>query len=91
MGLFGAAIGTGFVAGPALGGLFSGLGEGPLHQAPFLLAAGFGTIALLLSLRLNERATKATASIAAKTLLRDRIKRLFSAANLHSTHWRSSV
>ena len=77
MGLFGAAIGTGFVAGPALGGLFSGLGEGPLHQAPFLLAAGFGTIALLLSLRLNERATKATASIAAKTLLLDRIKIVF--------------
>ena len=77
MGLFGAAIGTGFVAGPALGGLFSGLGEGPLHQAPFLLAAGFGTIALLLSLRLNERATKATVSIAAKTLLRDRIKIVF--------------
>ena len=67
MGLFGAAIGTGFVAGPALGGLLSGLGEGPLHQAPFLLAAGFGTIALLLSLRLNGRATKATASIAANT------------------------
>ena len=77
MGLFGAAIGTGFVAGPALGGLFSGLGEGPLHQAPFLLAAGFGTIALLLSLRLNGRATKATASIAANILLLDRIKIVF--------------
>ncbi len=77
MGLFGAAIGTGFVAGPALGGLFSGLGEGPLHQAPFLLAAGFGTVALLLSLRLNETTTKATASIAAKTLLLDRIKIVF--------------
>ena len=77
MGLFGAAIGTGFVAGPALGGLFSGLGEGPLYQAPFLLAAGFGTIALLLSLRLNGRVTKATASIAAKTLLLDRIKIVF--------------
>ena len=51
MGLFGAAIGTGFVAGPALGGLFSGLGDGPLHQAPFLLAAGFGIIALVLSMR----------------------------------------
>ena len=59
MGLFGAAI------WPALGGLFSGLGDGPLHQAPFLLAAGFGR--LLLSLRLNGSATKA-ASIAAKTL-----------------------
>ena len=77
MGLFGAAIGTGFVAGPALGGLFSGLGEGPLHQAPFLLAAGFGTIALLLSLRLNGRATKANASIAANILLLDRIKIVF--------------
>jgi MFS family permease len=77
MGLFGAAIGTGFVAGPALGGLVSGLGEGPLHQAPFLLSAGFGTIALLLSLRLNGRVTKATASIAAKTLLLDRIKIVF--------------
>ena len=77
MGLFGAAIGTGFVAGPALGGLLSGLGEGPLHQAPFLLAAGFGTIALLLSLRLNGRATKANASIAANILLLDRIKIVF--------------
>ena len=61
MGLFGAAIGTGFVAGPALGGLFSGLGDGPLHQAPFLLAAGFGIIALVLSMRLRESATKAPA------------------------------
>ena len=74
MGRFNAAIGTGFVAGPALGGLFGGLAEGPLHQAPFLLATGFGTIALFLSLRLNGSATKATASIAAKTLLLDRIK-----------------
>ena len=61
MGLFGAAIGTGFVAGPALGGLFSGLGDGPLHQAPFLLAAGFGIIALVLSMRLRESAAKASA------------------------------
>ena len=61
MGLFGAAIGTGFVAGPALGGLFSGLGDGPLHQAPFLLAAGFGVIALILSMRLSESAAAAPA------------------------------
>ncbi len=61
MGLFGAAIGTGFVAGPALGGLFSGLGDGPLHQAPFLLAAGFGITALVLSMRLRESAAKAPA------------------------------
>ena len=34
-GLFVAAIGTGFVADSALGGLFSGVGEGPLYQARF--------------------------------------------------------
>ena len=56
MGLFGAAIGTGFVAGPALGGLLSGVGSGPLHQAPFLLAAGFSFLALALSVRLQESA-----------------------------------
>ena len=54
MGLLGAAIGTGFVAGPALGGLLSGLGGGPLHQAPFLVAAMFSIIAFGLSLRLSE-------------------------------------
>ncbi len=54
MGLFGAAIGSGFVAGPALGGLLSGVGSGPLHQAPFLLAAGFSLLALALSVRIEE-------------------------------------
>ena len=54
MGLFGAAIGTGFAAGPALGGLLSGVGSGPLHQAPFLLAAGFSFLALALSVRIDE-------------------------------------
>ncbi|WP_438996173.1 MFS transporter [Candidatus Puniceispirillum sp.] len=54
MGLLGAAIGTGFVAGPALGGLLSGLGGGPLHQAPFLVAAIFSIIAFGLALRLSE-------------------------------------
>ena len=57
MGLFGAAIGTGFVAGPALGGLLSGVGSGPLHQAPFLLAAGFSFLAMALSVRFGESAT----------------------------------
>ena len=57
MGLFGAAIGTGFVAGPALGGLLSGIGSGPLHQAPFLLAAGFSFLALALSIRIEESTT----------------------------------
>ncbi len=73
MGLFGAAIGTGFVAGPALGGLFSGLGDGPLHQAPFLLAAGFGIIALVLSMRLCESAAKAPAEKASPAPLGMRI------------------
>lgn len=75
MGLFGAAIGTGFVAGPALGGLLSGLGDGPLHQAPFMLAAGFGTIALFLSLRLDESTTKGTSPLVVpRPPLLDRIK-----------------
>ena len=34
---------------------------GPLHQAPFLLAAGFGIVALVLSVRLRESAAKAPA------------------------------
>ncbi len=49
-------------------------GERPLYQAPIFLAAGFGMIASFMSLRLNKRATKATASIEVKTLLLDRIK-----------------
>ena len=53
MGLLGAAIGVGFVAGPALGGLLSHIGSGPLHQAPFLLAAGFSLLALVLTMRLK--------------------------------------
>ena len=52
MGLMGAAIGAGFVFGPAIGGLLSGLGSGPLHQTPFLLAALFGVFAIFLCLRL---------------------------------------
>ena len=52
-GFFGASIGVGFVAGPALGGLLGGLGGGPSHQIPFLLAAGVSLLALLLTLRLK--------------------------------------
>ena len=56
-------------------GLLSGLGDGPLHEAPFLLAASFGTIALFLSLRLDESTTKATSPIVApRPPLVDRIK-----------------
>ena len=54
MGLMGAAIGAGFVLGPALGGLLSGIGSGPLHQTPFLIASLFGILAILLCLRLPK-------------------------------------
>ena len=73
MGLFGAAIGTGFVAGPALGGLFSGVGSGPLHQAPFLLAAGFSFLALALSARIEESAAYQPIRSSAKQALVTRL------------------
>ena len=79
MGLFGAAIGTGFVAGPALGGLLSGIGSGPLHQAPFLLAAGFSFLALILSISIEESARLQPASASPKQTLIPRI-----AGMLHS-------
>ena len=56
MGLLGASIGAGFVFGPALGGLLSGVGGGPLHQAPFAIAGSFTIIAFLLCLRLPNLA-----------------------------------
>ena len=56
MGLLGASIGAGFVFGPALGGLLSGIGGGPLHQAPFTIAAIFTIIAFCLCLRLPKMA-----------------------------------
>jgi len=49
MGRLGAFIGLGFVAGPALGGLLSGIG-GAVHTAPFLLAAGLAGIGFVLAL-----------------------------------------
>ena len=73
MGLFGAAIGTGFVAGPALGGLLSGVGSGPLHQAPFLLAAGFSFLALALSVRIKESAAYRPITSSAKQSLVTRL------------------
>ncbi len=70
LGLFGAAIGTGLVASPALGGLFSGVGSGPLHQAPFLLATGFSFLALALSVRIGESAAhRPVTSLAKKSLV----------------------
>jgi MFS family permease len=53
MGFLGAAIGSGFVLGPAIGGLLGGLGDGPVHQAPFLVAALFSFIAVCLAMRLK--------------------------------------
>lgn len=53
MGYVGAAIGIGFVAGPALGGLLSEVGGGPVHRMPFLLAAGFSVLALVMTFRLK--------------------------------------
>ena len=53
MGLLGAAIGVGFVAGPALGGLLAEVGGGPVHRTPFLLAAGFSFVALLMTSRMK--------------------------------------
>ena len=52
MGFMGAFIGAGFVFGPAIGGLLSDIGGGPLHQAPFLLAGLFTLLALGLCFRL---------------------------------------
>ena len=49
MGRLGAFIGLGFVAGPALGGLLSGLG-GAVHTAPFLLAAGLALLGFVLAM-----------------------------------------
>ena len=70
MGLMGASIGAGFVFGPALGGLLSGIGGGPLHQAPFAIAGLFTILAFLLCLRLpsapqQKNKTRATTSPAA--------------------------
>ena len=60
MGFLGAAIGSGFVLGPAIGGLLGGLGSGPVHQVPFLVAAVFSFIAVCLALRLKLQAAAAT-------------------------------
>src|SRR6516165_5147355 len=57
MGLIGMAFGLGFVLGPLLGGLLLGLPVGPdwRLRLPFLVAAGFSTLAwVLVFLRLPE-------------------------------------
>jgi MFS family permease len=58
MGRIGAFVGFGFVAGPALGGLLSGLG-GAVHTAPFLLASGLSFLGFLLCF-VNVRETMKT-------------------------------
>lgn len=60
MGMLGASIGAGFVLGPALGGVLSSFGNGPAHQVPFFVAAGFAGFACLLALRLSETAKLAS-------------------------------
>ena len=66
MGFLGAAIGSGFVLGPAIGGLLGGRGNGPVHQVPFLVAAFFSFIAVCLAMRLKlQSVTSATDSAAA--------------------------
>ena len=57
MGFLGAAIGAGFVIGPALGGILGGIGSGPVHQMPFLIAAAFSVLSLILAVRLKETGT----------------------------------
>lgn len=52
LGLIGAAFGVGFVLGPLLGGVLVSLPIGPVWQLrlPFLVAAGFSTIAWILTI-----------------------------------------
>ena len=57
MGFLGAVIGAGFVIGPALGGLLSGIGSGPVHQTPFLIAAAFSALSFILAIRSKETNT----------------------------------
>lgn len=54
MGFLGAAIGSGFVLGPALGGVLGGIGSGPVHQVPFLLAGLFSALSFVLAFSLKE-------------------------------------
>ena len=54
MGLMGACIGAGFVLGPALGGLLAGIGNGPTHQMPFLVAGLFSALSVVMAFRLPE-------------------------------------
>ena len=61
MGMLGAFVGLGFVAGPALGGLLSGVG-GEVHTAPFMLAAVLVLTGGIISQRTVEESAHATAT-----------------------------
>ncbi len=62
MGFLGAAIGSGFVLGPALGGLLGGIGSGPVHQVPFLIAGLFSALSFGLAFSLKETGTPPSSS-----------------------------
>ena len=62
MGFLGAAIGSGFVLGPALGGLLGGIGSGPVHQVPFLIAGLFSALSFGLAFSLKETSTPPSSS-----------------------------
>ena len=61
MGMLGAFVGLGFVAGPALGGLLSGVG-GEVHTAPFMLAAVLALTGGIISQCTVEESAHATAT-----------------------------
>jgi DHA1 family tetracycline resistance protein-like MFS transporter len=62
MGMIGAAFGLGFLVGPAIGGLLSGLALGPTAiAAPAFAAAGLSSVALVLALVLLKESNPAHA------------------------------
>jgi MFS family permease len=80
MGFLGAAVGSGFVLGPAIAGLLGGLGNRPVHQVPFLVAAFFSFMAVCLAIRLKLQSVKsatASATDSAATSSRQGFFRLF--------------
>ena len=78
MGLMGACIGAGFVLGPALGGLLAGIGNGPAHQMPFLVAGLFSALSLVMAFRLPESYPANADMVHAKTSFFARVAALIS-------------
>ena len=77
MGFLGAAIGAGFIIGPALGGLLGGIGSGPVHQTPFLIAAAFSALSFIQASRLKETGNSSR-SVMTKRLFSDYVKTVLS-------------